>query len=345
MVIGGTAAVFHATRIIAPNLWALLVQKKPTKHMAIIRFGCFAAAVSSVGLMGNWGLASIFGVVLLFSFFWSAVLPQFEVLTLSHLGDARAVDYGRIRLWGAVGFLLAVILLGGLFQQVNYGWFPLVLFLLLMGLVVVSLMAPSAPMAPDQLAAQTFLAVLLRPAVLTFLGVVVLVQISFGSYYGFFSLLLASLGYSPTQIGLLWGLGVLAEIVVFSQMRPLFKRFGLRALLGFSVATALVRWLLLGQFASLLPVLIFSQLLHAFAFGALHACIIEQVRHFFRDAGHVRGQALFNSLGYGLGAVIGALAAGYLWDILGAGIFMVSAAVSFVALIVLQRFFVMEGHN
>jgi PPP family 3-phenylpropionic acid transporter len=154
-----------------------------------------------------------------------------------------------------------------------------------------------------------------------------------GTLYAFFTLHLERSGYRVATIGMLWTLGVLAEIVVFLFLPQLFRRFALSSVLAASFACAALRFLLLGWLAELLWLLVIAQLLHAATFGAFHAAAVAAVQRVFPAAAHGRGQTLFSSVTYGAGGAVGALAAGWLWEGGGPGLaFSFSALAGLVGL-------------
>src|SRR5690606_21677785 len=157
-------------------------------------------------------------VMALHAFFWHAVLPQFEVITLAHLREQPA-RYSQIRLWGSIGFILAVVGLGLAFEGLGLDVYPLVVLAIMAGIVVSSLWVPNAEPAHRELTEQGgFLRQLCRPGVLAFYLSVGLMQLSHGPYYTFLSIHLEALGYARSTIGLLWALGVVAEILLFLGM-------------------------------------------------------------------------------------------------------------------------------
>jgi hypothetical protein len=103
-------------------------------------------------------------------------------------------------------------------------------------------------------------------------------------------------GYSTTTVGVLWTLGVVAEIVVFVALPALFRRFSLRAILIASFAAAAVRFVAIGWGVESLALLALAQLLHGLTFGAYHAAAIAAVHRMFGGALAVRGQALARRL-------------------------------------------------
>ncbi|MCY1280526.1 putative 3-phenylpropionic acid transporter [compost metagenome] len=151
---------------------------------------------------------------------------------------------------------------------------------------------------------------------LAFYVSVALMQLSHGPYYTFLTLHLESLGYARGLIGLLWALGVVAEVILFMVMNRLLARFFLRQVLIASFLLAALRWLLLGNLADHLGVLLFAQLMHAATFGSFHAAAIHFVQGSFGARQQGQGQALYAAMA-GIGGALGALYAGYSWSGLG----------------------------
>ncbi|MDX1655700.1 MAG: MFS transporter [Candidatus Competibacteraceae bacterium] len=320
----------------APNLWGWLADRRG-RRMALVRLGCLLALVCFVGVwpaQGHYGALVV--VVLGFSFFWSAALAQFEVTTLNHLGrDTHR--YSLFRLWGSVGFIVTALVAGVTVQSLGIGMVPALITLCLGLLLGVSLAVPEAPGQPDRRSGSLG-RVLRRPAVVALLVVSLLVQASHGPYYAFFSIHLEALGYRGDTIGLLWSLGVVAEVGVFLLMHRWLPRFGARRLMLIALGLTALRWGLTAGLAASLPVLLLAQTLHAFSFGVHHATAIHLIHHFFTGPHQGRGQALYSSLSFGAGGALGSLMAGYLWQPLGAlGTFALAALTAAVAWAVAYR--------
>lgn len=330
--IGGLMAILMASRIIAPNIWGWFADRTG-KRLEIVRFGSLMTCLMFVLIFWQDSALGIGLVMVGFSFFWNAILPQFEVLTLNHLGDS-ADRYSRIRLWGSIGFILAVVLVGWVLDLVSIRWVPWMMLGIMVLIWLAALMAKGQPEATHPPAQHGFLQQLLRPQVLAFFAICFLVQLSHGPYYTFYSVLMESLGYSRAEIGLLWAVGVIAEVVIFIYMHHLIKRFGLRRMMIGSLLICSLRWVLIGMLPDNQPLMLFAQTLHAVTFGALHAVGIALVNRYFCAASHGQGQALFSSFGFGLGGALGALVSGLLWDSAGAtATFLLAAGVAIVALI------------
>ncbi len=331
--IGQLVAILMATKIIAPNIWGWIADH--TGHrMAIIRTGSLLAAMTFAGVfMGDsfWWLALVMAV---FSFFWNAALPQFEATTMNHLGDDQH-RYSGIRLWGSIGFIIAVSGLGALLGESGTGLLPIVLMVLFVFIWLSSLTVPESAAGYLPLDQEPLRKVLGQPVVLSLLVVCFLVQASHGPYYAFFSIYMQHYGYTTTVIGQLWALGVLAEIGIFLLTPVLLPRFGARNLLIAAVALTTVRWLLTALYADRLIIIIVSQTLHAASFGLYHAVMISLIHSLFVGAHQGRGQALYSSISFGAGGAVGILVSGYLWTDMGPqAMYLVAALTSLCALLV-----------
>ena len=331
--IGLLMALLHATRIVAPNIWGWLADKTG-QRLRIVQAGSFVTCVIFVAIFWQDDALGIAMVMLGFSFFWNAVLPQFEVITLSHLGEKRD-RYSRIRLWGSIGFIVAVLAVGWVFDWISVRALPIIMLVIMVLIWINSLFVPAPAALPaSKEVGDGFLKLLLRPQVIAFFVICFLVQFSHGAYYTFYSVLMESVGFSRGEIGVLWAIGVVAEVVIFIYMHTLIQRFGLRWIMIVSLVLCVVRWLMIGLWPEELVLMVVAQTLHAATFGTLHAVGIALVHHYFTDKTHGQGQALFSSFGFGAGGALGAVVSGYLWDGLGGSwTFYVSAAVVAVAIV------------
>jgi PPP family 3-phenylpropionic acid transporter len=334
--IGELIAILMATKIIAPNVWGWIADNTG-RRMVIVRMASLFSAIAFTGVfLGSsyWWLA---GVMTVFSFFWNASLPQFEATTMSHLGEDTH-RYSSIRLWGSVGFILAVALLGWLLEAQGESILPLVVSLLFFGIWLSSLVVPESAAGHLPLDQEPLRKVLSRPVVVSLLLVCFLMQASHGPYYAFFSIYLEDYGYSPSHIGQLWALGVVAEIGMFLMMMRLLPRFGPRRLLLVSLGLTTLRWLLIAGFAGSAGVIVFAQTLHAASFGLYHVVAIYLIHSLFTGAHQGRGQALYSSVSFGAGGAVGVLASGYLWTSIGPeSMYLFAAVLSLSAFIVAYR--------
>jgi len=211
--------------------------------------------------------------------------------------------------------------------------------MLILGAMFIASLSVKAVAHNEQARATTSVkSILRRKEVLAFFIVVALQQFSHGPYYTFYSIYLEDLGYAVNSIGLLWSLGVLAEIVLFMFMHSVLPRFGIKPILMLSLLLSSIRWLLIGGLADNVAVAILSQLLHAASFGACHAVAVEFVRTRF-GARQSLGQAIYSGVSFGIGGAAGALVSGYLWQQGAMLSFSTAAAASFIAFWVVWRYF------
>ena len=311
--IGVVLAVMAAIRIVAPNLWGWLADRTG-RRLLIIRTGAFVALLTFAGLLVRADLWWLVAVVALHSVFWNAILAQYEVITLASLGE-QVHRYGQVRLWGSVSFIVAVVGGGQLFDRISVTWLPELLLALLVLIAAGTLLIREPAVARREPPAGGLRELLGARPVQAFLAASFLLQFSHAPYYGFFSLYLEQHGYTRAATGLIWSLGVIAEIGVFAFAHRLLARFSLRSILLASLLLAALRWLMIGFGAGHAVVLLLAQCLHAASFGSFHAAGIELLRRYFAPAQQGRGQALYAAVSFGAGGAVGALGSGVLWEI------------------------------
>lgn len=332
--IGGVFAVLGLSRLVVPLLWGWLSDRSG-RRLLIIR-GTTAAALACFALFPFAGsYVALLALTAVFAVFWHAAMPQFEVVTLDHLARTGE-DYSRIRLWGSVGFVGSVTGIGFLLDRIDIAWLPWLGVMLITGMLGASLLSrEAAHPAASPIPADSLWRVLRRPSVIGLLLICFLSQFSFAPYYGFFSLFLDQHGYGRGQTGLLWALGVVAEIWVFLYTGRLFARFGVRRVMMFAMACTALRWLGLPLFVDCVPVLVLLQVLHFASFGLYHASAIACIQREFPGRLHGRGQALYSAVSFGAGGAIGSYVAGSLWDGIGPdAVFTIAGAAGLVALLV-----------
>lgn len=331
--IGNLIAILMFSRIVAPMVWGWIADHRESR-MAVVRLASFLTVAAFSGAFFGasfWWLAA---VMLLFSFFWHASLPLLEVFVMRHTAS-RPGAYGRVRMWGSIGFIVAVTALGPVIDMRGPWWALPALLTMMLGIWLFSLVLPESEMKGAVEHPGPFRQALLRPEVFAFLLACLLMQISHGPYYTFYSIYLEGYGYSKTLIGLLWAFAVLCEIGVFLLMQRLLARVALRAVLIASFFLAAVRWLLIGHYPESLPVLVLAQTLHAATFGSFHATAMQLVHRFFTGKHQHRGQAIYGSLSFGIGGTVGSFYSGHAWVTLGPTVtFNIAAASAGLAFLV-----------
>ena len=322
--IGELTGLLLATKIIAPYLWSWLADKTG-RCLRLIRLTLLFAVVIFAGFLYRHDYFWVAAVTVGFSFFWNATLPQFEAATLMHLRTAPQ-RYSRVRLWGSVGFIAAVLGIGRFLDDFNIEYLPWIIASLLLGNWLIALITPEVVVHHDGQPGDSLLKLMFKFELLAFFSVYLLLQVAHGPYYVFYSVYLQQHQYSATLTGLLWALGVCAEILVFFWMQGLLKYLSLRNLLLGSLALSMLRWLMIAYGADSLIVILLAQLLHAASFGVAHVVAMQLLHRYFGSHHQSTGQALYSSLSFGLGGMIGSFYSGYFWDVMGGETVFVIAA-------------------
>ncbi len=330
--IGIAMGLLSATKVLAPNLlgWIADLSGRP---LAWVRGVCLMAFVLFLPMLKVGRYLEILVVTLAFGMCWSAALSQFEAVTLIHLRQA-VERYAWVRLWGSVGFIAAVLGLGKALDQYGTWGLPWVVAVLLFLIWISTLWVPDYRGRSGQEGDHVDWGRLLwRPRMLAFLLVVFLIQAAHGPYYVFYSIYLRENGYSGLLTGGLWTLGVLAEILLFLLFPWLRRWISLKALWLLSIFMGVVRWLAIGFGVHDLKILAAAQLLHAATFAVNHAVAIHYLRQSFGVRHQGKGQALYSSLSFGLGGMVGSWLAGLGWQTGGAQwVFGMAAVLSFLAM-------------
>ena len=305
-------ALMGVTRSFMPLVWGWWGDHSESR-IRLIRWAAFASLLMFLAIPFADGVFWIAALMIAYTLFWHALLPQFEVVALNHLAISGA-DYSRVRLWGSVGFVVAVLGLGPILDATGMLPLPWLVAGFWVGMVWLAWRVPDAIVAaPSESSRLSIWTVLRRPEVLALLAVCLCSQLSFAPYYNFFTLFLERHGYSRSFAGFLWALGVIAEIGLFVVMGRVIRKLGARPIMIAALAATTLRWLLTATAVDSLVVLILMQLSHALTFGAYHAVAMHYVQRLFPSSLQGRGQAIYNGVAYGVGGSIGSVSAGYLW--------------------------------
>ena len=330
--IGVMMSLIQALRIFGPNLWGWAADTTQ-RRVLVLRLTAWATALSFIGFFFGYSFASFFVVMVMINFFSSAQTPLSEALLVNSLrGDLTY--YGRIRLWGSIGFIVAVTCAGQILDSVGVDAMPWLALgtLVLTGLA--SLRIPEEVLPVTQGDKPSVMRLLRRREVIAFFISTALMLAAHAAIYTFYSLYLEQHGYSKSLIGLMWSLGVLAEIVFFFYQAPLFRRFGVRNLMLTSLLLAVLRFATIGLFADSLLILLLAQVLHAATFGVHNSASVAVMQRWFSGALQARGQALFVSISYGLGGTLGSLGLSLVWkQIDSLAVFVIAAGLAVCAFV------------
>ncbi len=318
--IGVLMSLPQVLRIIGPPFWGWLADHAFARG-SILRF----SAIGSLLLVAVFPWATGFGywalmpyMVVLF-FMTSAQTPINEAMAV-HLADGDHGRYGRMRVWGSIGFIIAVTAMGPLLDLLGLASLPYWMMLGAAGVLWASFSAhdgggaPAPRRVPAAGQARPKVRHRLRePAIAWFFVANSLMIFAHAALYVLFSLYLEQSGYSKTEIGLIFALSVVAEILLFRYQHVLFARFDLMALFAASLLTAALRFGAVGLLAPGIVLLVITQISHAVTFGLHHSATMGLLHRWFKPGEQARAQAIYIVSSYGLGGSLGGLVCSQLW--------------------------------
>ena len=307
--IGFLLSFFQLSRIFAPNLWGWIADHTE-KRSLWIRLTAFIGFIGFIGIFWADSFIEIFVIMMAMSVFTSSTLPLAESLTLSHLATTNG-HYSKIRAWGSFGFIMAALSFGFILDSLGMHYLLIVLCITQFLIFIFSYGVPEKPYHRKKLTQNSFIKILKKPEVFSLLLACALMVTSHGLLYNFYSIYMNDQGYSNSIIGFLWALGVICEIFIFFLMPKITRYLNFKQILLISLFIAVVRFYLIGSFADCLLIILIAQMMHAFTFGSFHVASIEMINQFFSGKNHAKGQALYNSITYGVGGALGGLGGGY----------------------------------
>jgi PPP family 3-phenylpropionic acid transporter len=344
--IGALTSMQSATRLVAPYAWGWWADHSGRRE-PLLRLAIGSAVVASLGFFAFRDYAWIAVVCVALMLCTAGVVPISEAVLAHHVSSGGQVDiarYGRVRLWGSVGFVAVATAAGFILERAGVERFPLLCSGVLASLLVAAFrLPPSSEPVHAEPVVKGALAVLHEPVVAWFFIGTFLTVLAHTSLYAFYSLYLASLGYGQGAIGLLWAVGVAVEVAWFAFQGRWVNRLPMHGWLALAAAVSALRFAAIAAFAGHAAVLIFAQLLHAITFAAQHSACIAVISRHFPGRLRSRGQALYTVLGYGASGVLGGVVGGALSERLGfAAVFWAASAVSVVAVLSCWRALVLD---
>lgn len=332
--IGILMSLFQISRIFAPNFWGWLADHTG-KRAQWIQLTAFLGLCGFTAVFWAHGFYWLFFVMAALSLFTSSTLPLAESLTLAHLATTNG-HYSRIRMWGSLGFIVASVILG---YFIDFAGIRSLLWFLLIVQMVLLMLSRTLPdpkvvqHAHDQF---SIWQVIKQPNVIALLVGCSLMVTAHGVLYNFYSIYLSDHGYSKGLIGLLWSVGVICEIGIFMLMPKIMQHYSLKTILLISLALAVFRFCLIGFAIDNIWLLVLAQTLHAATFGSFHAASVEVITQFFNGRHQAKGQAIYNSVAYGIGGTIGGVSGGYALQYLGGQkTFMLAAIFPLIGILVI----------
>ena len=308
-------SMLQITRIVGPFSWGWLSDYL-SNRIGIIRVCACLAALVFLCIFYLQDYIGFFIWMFVLHTILSSQMPLGETATIHALYKDNSFDkrYGRLRLWGSIGFIAMVLFAGELFQRKGIELYPYVGTVILFSLAAITFGLHEPKMQRRKMVRGELFAVLINPDVRWFLVSGFFMIFAHASLYVFYSLYLANLGYDKFQIGLFWALGVAAEVLFFYFQNKVLSRIDSEIVLQGAFGIGVVRFILIAFFPTTI-VLILAQLMHAGTFAAHHSAATKLLQRWFTGPLQARGQAIMATVSYGLGGTIGGLCAGWIWDL------------------------------
>ncbi|EOI3570100.1 3-phenylpropionate MFS transporter [Cronobacter dublinensis] len=322
----GLVARFLGSLLLAPRV------KDPSRLVFALRLLATLTLVFALGFWFGHQTAWLFVILVGFNLFFSPLVPLTDALAATWQRQIT-MDYGRVRLWGSLAFVIGSALTGKLVSSYDYRAILALLSLgvasMLIGMMLKPSVMPQGEARHNEAAGWPVWHKLVSEN-WRFLACVSLLQGAHAAYYGFSAIYWQGQGYSASVVGYLWSLGVVAEIVIFALSKKLFSRFGARDLLLLSGVLGIIRWGLMG-WTTALPWLIVAQILHC---GSFSICHLAAMRYIAAREGSevIRLQSVYSAVAMGGGIAVMTVFAGFLYQHLAGGVFWVMALVALPAL-------------
>ncbi|TLS68720.1 MFS transporter [Mariprofundus erugo] len=314
-MIGVMTGLLAAARVIAPPWLGHILDHRHAGAVRLVLISSALLAALFASMLGAFEHVLLLALVtLLFGIFWAILLPLTDGLSVS-VSEAALADYGRLRVWGSVGFVIASLAGGAwLMGDSLHETFPAILVILMLVTAFAATGFPTlhAPVAESTGMGRPRFSVQFR----LLLAIAFIMQASHGAYYGFFSLYLSDAGYAGGEIGAYWVIGVLAEIVMMWLWGRRVQQVAPAWVFAVCMLLAAMRWLGIGLTTNGW-ILVVLQLLHAASFAAFHVAAIAWVRRLAPVSRHSAAQGLFSAAGFGLGSTVGMMMCGWIVEVYG----------------------------
>jgi MFS transporter, PPP family, 3-phenylpropionic acid transporter len=320
--IGVLMSLPQVLRIIGPPFWGWLADHSFAR-LSILRFS--AVATLALVCLFPWVIAFGYWAMipyLVALFFMTAAQTPINEAMAVQIADGDHGRYGKMRLWGSIGFILTVTTMGPLLDWIGLDSLPYWMALGAAGMLWASFSRLNAeprqaraasPQAHGIEAPGRVRVQLLKPEIAWFFVANSLMVFSHAALYVLFSLYLEKHGYSKTDVGLFWAISVIAEIILFRYQKHIFERFDLMLLFALSLFTAFLRFGVVGLFAPTVALLLLTQISHAITFGLHHSAAMGLLHRWFEPRQQGRAQAVYIVSSYGLGGSLGGLMCSQLW--------------------------------
>jgi PPP family 3-phenylpropionic acid transporter len=254
----------------------------------------------------------------------SLILPYIEILALEYIGKER---YGKVRLFGSIGFILVALVLVKFLNSVDIALTYLVVLTGITAIFSFILVHQTHKLHAKKVETKNDVTLFMHWKL--WLGLM-LMQMSFGAFYNFFTIYETAHGISLDMTIKLWVFGVIVEIIML-YMQGKFLKFNLLYVLEVTIASAILRWFLLYMYPANLGVLFFAQSLHALSFALFYSASIMYLHQLYKSK--VLAQQFYAGITFGLGGFLGAILFGYVYQYFASYTFAIASFLAFLSLV------------
>ncbi len=322
--IGAILGLQPAVRWSSALVWAYVADRWRVRHRLLVS-AALGGALFFIPLVFVRDFPAIIAITTAIALLHAPLIPMVDATVMDHLSRLGG-DYGRLRMWGSVGFVTGSLLSAPLIHAFSPRIVPLLLLLPAPGMVVALARLPREQLGH----AAHFRApwALLTPPLTAFLASAFLIQLSCGAWSGFFAVHTAGLGFSDAVPGLTWGLAVIAEVAMLYWGTRILARISPAQLIVMALLITVGRWVLTAT-AHGETMVMAIQAGHAFTFCAFHLAALMLLTRLVPPQSSTGGQALYGLVAFGIGGGGGLALAGMLVGRLGtAGLFGFEAAIA-----------------
>jgi PPP family 3-phenylpropionic acid transporter len=259
---------------------------------------------------------------LLFGAAMGISLPYVETIALAQLSKK---NYGKVRLWGSLGFMGIALWLGEVLSSPHEALYYLsatAFLTLLFGTILTRYDTISHTSAQED-------ASFSLSKYWAFWVSIFLMQVGFGGFYNFFTIYETAHGVSLSTTSWMWSFGVFCEIFMLYFQGPLLQR-NLLNILQFATLVTAFRWLILYLYPESVTITFATQSLHAISFALYHTAAITYVFSLYTQK--KLAQQFFLGIAFGLGGSVGAVLSGQVY---GEYLFLIESLITFSAFLVL----------
>jgi PPP family 3-phenylpropionic acid transporter len=308
--IGIVNAILPLCSALVPFAGGLLADRLGRRR-GLVLFSSILAFVAFLPIVLARGVAGVALITTVYALARAPALPLVDASALE-IAAAGGPSYGRMRAWGSFAFIVAALLGAPVVALLGEHSVLLMMLLFLGAGIVVAWYLPrdEKPLLTAE-APGSVRAVLRRRGAVLFLIAAVLSQAAHGPYYVFFSLHLKGAGIPTTTVGLLWAVAIGCEILMMLRMPAILARFGTARTMTLCLGLSTVRWAVCAGTTHPMAVAL-AQTFHAGTFAAFHVAAVTHTHTLFGPRRSATGQAMFSSVTYGLGNILGMVGSGLL---------------------------------